>query len=61
MKIKACLNCKRIVEGEKCAKCESRDLSDSWKGRVVILDPVNSELAKNMKLVEKGHFAIKTK
>tara|TARA_Y100000310_G_C20130383_1_gene555596 strand:+ start:178 stop:372 length:195 start_codon:yes stop_codon:yes gene_type:complete len=62
-KPKACKNCKTIYEGDKCPKCQSgsSDASESWKGKVAILNPEKSEIAKKLKITEKGTYAIKTK
>jgi DNA-directed RNA polymerase subunit E" len=61
MKPKACKICNTIYEGEKCPKCESKESTDSFKGRAVILNPEKSEIADKLKLKDKGNFAIKTK
>lgn len=58
---KACKNCKIIFEGDKCPKCGSQDSTESWKGRVMILNPAESEIAKKLKINKKGTYAIKTK
>ena len=61
-KPKACKLCKTIVEeGEKCPNCESKELTEGFKGRIVVLDPEKSELAQKVGLKEKGNFAIKTR
>ena len=60
-KQKACLNCRVIFEGEKCPICGETAFSESFKGRVYIFNPENSEIAKNMKINHKGEFTIKTK
>ena len=61
-KTKACKLCKTIVEeGEKCPNCGSRELTEGFKGRIVVLDPEKSELAQKVGLKEKGNFAIKTR
>ncbi|MDP1695642.1 MAG: transcription elongation factor subunit Spt4 [archaeon] len=56
---KACRQCKTIYEGSKCPKCGSEEFSDSSKGKIIILNSEQSEIAKNLKLKEKGTFAIK--
>ncbi|MBS3072043.1 hypothetical protein J4408_03565 [Candidatus Pacearchaeota archaeon] len=57
---KACKQCKTIFTGSKCPKCGSEEFSDSYKGKIVILNPEQSEIAKNLKFNEKGSYAIKT-
>ncbi|MFB6245988.1 MAG: transcription elongation factor subunit Spt4 [Candidatus Pacearchaeota archaeon] len=60
-KEKACKECNTIFEkGEKCPKCGSNENSDTFKGRIVILNPEKSEIANNLNFKEKGTFAIKT-
>lgn len=58
---KACKICRRIHEGDKCPKCNNKESTESWKGRVIILKPEESEIAKKLKIAEKGIYAIKTK
>lgn len=59
-KSKACKICKTIYEGkDKCPKCESKEFTEGFKGRTVILEPEKSEIAQKLKLKEKGNFAIK--
>ena len=60
-KQKACKICKAIYEGEKCPKCESKESTETFKGRIVVLNPENSEIAKKLNLKNKGNFAIKTR
>ena len=60
MKQKACKICNTIYEGDKCPKCESKESTESFKGRIVILDSEKSEIAKKLDIKEKGNFAIKT-
>lgn len=58
-KEKACKKCKLIYEGEACPSCEHKDFSDTFKGKVEIIDPENSELAKSLKITKKGVYAVK--
>ena len=60
-KQKACKICNTIYEGDKCPKCESKESSETLKGRIVVLNPETSEIAKNLNLKNKGNFAIKTR
>lgn len=60
-KIKACKKCRFIFEeGEKCPKCGSSSFTENWKGKIEIIDPENSEIAKQLKLSEKGIYTIKS-
>lgn len=59
---KACKNCNTIYEkDDKCPKCGSAEHTESWKGRVVVLNPEKSEIAQKLKIREKGIYAIKTR
>lgn len=61
-KPKACRLCNTIYdEGDKCPKCGSKESTDSFKGRAVIINPEKSEIAKKLNIKEKGNFAIKTR
>ena len=61
-KAKACKLCSTIYEdGDKCPNCESKESTEGFKGRVVVLDPEKSEIAQKLNLKEKGNFAIKTR
>ena len=61
-KPKACKLCSTVMEqGEKCTKCESKELTEGFKGRIVVLNPEKSEIAEKLNLKEKGNFAIKTR
>jgi len=56
---KACRKCKAIVEGNKCEICGSEDLVDSFKGKVAVLNPEQSEIAQHLKISKKGVYAVK--
>ena len=58
-KEKACKNCKLIYSGEKCPSCDRKETSDTFKGKIEIIDPEKSELAKQTKINKKGIYAIK--
>lgn len=60
-KPKACKICNTIHESEKCPKCDSKESTESFKGRIVILNPEKSEIAQKLNLKDKGNFAIKTR
>ncbi len=59
-KQKACKICKAIYEGERCPKCNSKESTDSFKGKIIVLNPEKSEIAKKLNIKEEGSFAIKT-
>lgn len=61
MKLRACKICNTIYEGEKCPNCDLRESTESFKGRIILLNPEKSEIAPKLKLKDKGNFAIKTR
>jgi DNA-directed RNA polymerase subunit E" len=60
-KLKACKICKKIYEDGKCPKCSSKESTDNFKGRIFVLNPEKSEIAKILNIKDKGDYAIKTK
>jgi len=60
-KQKACKHCNLLYNGDSCPKCGSKESTEGWKGRVIILNPEQSEIAQKIKIKEKGAYAIKTR
>ncbi|MBR9706612.1 hypothetical protein GOV14_06260 [Candidatus Pacearchaeota archaeon] len=58
-KEKACKGCKLIYTGDSCPHCAKKDISDNFKGKVEIVHPEKSVLAKELKVDKKGLYAIK--
>ena len=58
---KVCKKCKSFVEGEKCLICEGTQFGETWKGKLFVNKPEESELAKKMGITKKGVYAIKIK
>jgi len=56
-RMQVCRNCKKFTDEKVCHYCKSTNLSTSWKGMVVILDP-NSEIGKILKVSEAGKYAL---
>lgn len=59
MKKKACKQCKIFVEESTCPICKGNQFSNTWQGRLYILDPRKSTVAKKLGLEAKGEYAIK--
>ncbi len=58
---KACRECHKLTIGAICPRCKNASLSDDFSGLVVILDPGESEIAKVMKIDEKGRYALRVR
>ena len=61
IKNKACKICKLIYEGDKCTNCGSKEFTDSYKGKIHVMNHEKSEIAKNININTNGQFAIKTR
>ena len=62
MKPRACKICNKIYEeGDVCPKCGSKESTDSFKGRIIVINPEKSEIAQKLNIKNKGNFAIKTR
>ena len=58
-KEKVCKKCRALTEENKCPICGNTALIETWKGKVIILNPETSEIAKRLKIEKEGEFAIK--
>ena len=61
MVTRACKTCRRLVKGNMCPICKTSELTRNWKGILVVMDPVNSEVAKEAGITSPGKFAIRVK
>jgi DNA-directed RNA polymerase subunit E" len=57
---KACKSCKYLFDGQKCPACDSDKFTDSWKGKIIVLNAEKSEIAQKTGIKVKGEYAIKT-
>jgi len=60
-KKKVCKQCRIFVDGDACPICKNANFSTNWKGRLAVLDPEKSEIAKKVGLKQKGEYAIKVR
>jgi RNA polymerase subunit RPABC4/transcription elongation factor Spt4 len=59
MKRKVCKTCKMFIEGGECPVCKTTSFSITWKGRIQVLDPQHSAIAKRVGMDKEGEYAIK--
>ena len=50
-----------FVDKDVCPNCNSNQFTDSFKGRIAIIDINKSEIAKKIGITLKGEYAIKVK
>ena len=55
---KVCKKCKIFVKGNECPICHGTDFATTWKGRIYVLDPEKSEIAKRLGIKKEGEYAI---
>ena len=58
---KACRKCRRIVEGEVCPVCQASELTKTFEGYILVLNPEGSEVATSIKTTTPGKYALKIK
>ena len=56
-KLKACMNCRYLTDGDKCPLCGSTELTENWQDVVLIVDK-ESKIAKLAKIENQGIFAL---
>lgn len=58
MALKACRVCNFLTDERKCPMCGSEDISNKWKGIIIISDSDKSAIAKTMGIGKNGKYAI---
>ncbi|MDK2907602.1 MAG: DNA-directed polymerase subunit [Candidatus Woesearchaeota archaeon] len=58
---KACRKCRMIVTGDVCPNCGGSSFSSIILGRVAIIDPAKSEIAKRLEFNTKGEYALRVR
>lgn len=56
---KACKKCHRLVREDVCPICKDSELTSSWKGYVVVMDPEKSDIAKTLGITAAGKYALR--
>lgn len=55
----ACRNCKTLTTARVCPNCNSTELSSSWSGLVIVLNPEKSQIAKALEIAKPGRYALR--
>ena len=61
-KLRACKNCKKLIEDAKlvaCPYCKSNVLTEKYKGRIVIVNAKDSVVAQKISIEDNGDYALK--
>jgi DNA-directed RNA polymerase subunit E" len=58
---KVCKNCKIFVSGNECPLCKGNNFTESWQGRINIVDANKSEIAKKIGINTKGEYVLKSR
>ena len=58
--MKACTVCKMISNGDQCPNCGS-PTSDNWSGLLIIIDPEESELARELNITTPGEYCLRVR
>ncbi|NYZ74927.1 DNA-directed RNA polymerase, subunit E'' [Candidatus Micrarchaeota archaeon] len=58
---KACRKCRMIVTGDICPMCKDSELTKTWEGYILIINPENSEVAAAIGVKAPGKYALKIK
>jgi DNA-directed RNA polymerase subunit E" len=57
---KACKVCRRLIRGNVCPVDKNSDLTASWRGIIVVIDP-SCEIAKASGITAPGKYASRIK
>jgi len=60
MSMKACTHCSLLSEKERCPNCQN-PTSSNWSGLLIITDPENSDIAKELGITEPGEYALRVR
>ncbi|NHI93963.1 MAG: hypothetical protein EAX96_15855 [Candidatus Lokiarchaeota archaeon] len=58
---RACRQCHRIFTEPQCPNCKSTNISTSYSGVVIIIQPDKSYIAKRLGITNPGKYALKVR
>ena len=58
--MKACTVCKRITDKDHCPKC-GNPTSDNWSGLLIITDPEESRIAKELNITDADEYCLRVR
>lgn len=60
-KRRVCKLCRRFSDTNECLSCKTSQFATTWKGRLSVLSPEKSMIAKRVGIKEAGEYAIKVR
>ncbi|RAP50121.1 MAG: DNA-directed RNA polymerase subunit E'' [Methanosphaera sp. rholeuAM74] len=57
---KACPRCRLITFNEQCPLCQTKT-SEHWTGLIVVVNPDDSDLARELNITTPGRYALKVR
>jgi DNA-directed RNA polymerase subunit E" len=58
---KVCKTCRIFTEEPSCPLCKGNQFSNTWQGRINVLNPEKSDIAKKCAITSKGEYAVKVR
>ena len=58
--LKACTHSSLLTEKEQCPLCKN-PTSSNWSGLLIVTDPEESEVAKELGITEPGEYALRVR
>lgn len=54
-----CPKCKRLLSTSTCPVHKDAKLVETWKGRIIVIEPSKSDLAKKVDISDAGEYAVR--
>ena len=58
--MKACTVCKKLSNNDRCDSC-GNPTSDNWSGLLIITNPEESELARELNIKNPGEYCLRVR
>lgn len=58
---KVCKTCRLFTEEGNCPVCKGNQFTNTWQGRINVIDASKSDIAKRCEMTAKGDYAIKVR
>lgn len=60
MVLKACTHCSLLTEKEQCPACRN-PTSSNWSGLLIVTDPEESDVARELGIDKPGEYALRVR